>query len=296
MFVPKIKTIIVGVLLSLLLFACGSNSVTPNTQTSTSSPTSVSDDRDINRIVALTSLSADIIYNLDKTKLVGISGSRILKDKPEFAKFETVSQDRTQPNLEKIIALKPDLVIGAAGFHDRILENFAKTGIKTITYETKSWNSLIEITNTLAQTIKADPQALLTRYQTFLEPKPEKSASALILTSSQPIIAPNKNSWAGDLLSKFNLNNVAAELQGDSQFQGYINLSAEKILQINPDILIAIDTSQGVVDGLKAKPFWQELKATKNNRIYKFDYYGLINPGSIDAIENACNQLKQVDR
>ncbi|PHM11517.1 iron ABC transporter substrate-binding protein, partial [Nostoc sp. 'Peltigera malacea cyanobiont' DB3992] len=26
---------------------------------------------------------------------------------------------------------------------------------------------------------------------------------------------------------------------------------------------------------------------------YVFDYYGLVNPGSIDAIEKACQQLKQ---
>ncbi|NJM88466.1 MAG: ABC transporter substrate-binding protein, partial [Hydrococcus sp. RU_2_2] len=28
--------------------------------------------------------------------------------------------------------------------------------------------------------------------------------------------------------------------------------------------------------------------------VYVFDYYGLINPGSIDKIEEACTKLKQV--
>jgi iron complex transport system substrate-binding protein len=296
MFGTKLKAIIIGSILSLLLFACSSNSVTPTGQTTTNTPNVENNDRVANRIVALTSLATDIIYNLDKDKLVGISGSNILKNNPELAKIETVSQDRTQPNLEKIIALQPDLVIGAAGFHDRILKNIESADIQTLTYETKSWDSLIEITQTIAEKIDADPKPLLDKYRSFLEPQPKKSASALVLIGSQPIISPNKNSWAGDLLSKFKLDNAAAEIQGDSQFQGYINLSAEKILQIDPDILIAIDTSEEAIDLLKSKPFWKALKATKNDRVYTFDYYGSINPGSIESIENTCNKLKQIDR
>lgn len=37
-----------------------------------------------------------------------------------------------------------------------------------------------------------------------------------------------------------------------------------------------------------------KLEATKNNRVYVFDYYGFVNTGTIDAIEKACKQLKDV--
>jgi iron complex transport system substrate-binding protein len=284
----NLRKLIVSLLLSLLLFSCSSNSsqVTP----------AKSDLKTVNKVVALTSLSADIIQHLDATKLVGITGSSILTKNPEFVKIETVSGDRTPPNLEKIIALQPDLVIGAAGFHDRVLEKLQQTGIETITSDLKNWDSFVNLTKTLAEKIQADPTPLLTQYQTFLDPKPQTTESVLVLTSSQPIIAPNKNSWAGDLLTQFNLNNVVANLQGDSPFQGYINLSAEKILEANPDILIVVDTGTEVIEQLKTKPFWQELKATKNNHVYVFDYYGLVNPGTINSIEIACQKLKEIDQ
>lgn len=63
-----------------------------------------------------------------------------------------------------------------------------------------NWESLEELTKTLAKSIDADPQPLLNRYKSFLPEKPTKGFSTLALVSRQPILAPNKNSWAGDLL------------------------------------------------------------------------------------------------
>ena len=62
---------------------------------------------------------------------------------------------------------------------------------------------------------------------------------------------------------------------------------------LNPDILLVVDTGQGEVEKMKTEPFWRKLKATQGDRVYVFDYYGLVNPGSIDAIQDACKKLKQ---
>ncbi|PHK11615.1 iron ABC transporter substrate-binding protein, partial [Nostoc linckia z13] len=48
-----------------------------------------------------------------------------------------------------------------------------------------------------------------------------------------------------------------------------------------------------LLDDLKKESFWKQLQATQNNRVYVFDYYGLVNPGSINAIEKACQKLQQ---
>jgi iron complex transport system substrate-binding protein len=162
-----------------------------------------------------------------------------------------------------------------------------------------NWESLEELTKTLAKTIDADPQPLLNRYKTFLPKKPTQGFSTLALVSHQPILAPNKNSWAGDLLAKFQAKNIAADLQGKSPIGGYVTLSAEKVLEANPEVIILVNPPQGnseatLLDSLKKESFWQQLQATKNNRVYVFDYFGLVNPGSIDAIEKACEQLKKV--
>jgi iron complex transport system substrate-binding protein len=108
-------------------------------------------------------------------------------------------------------------------------------------------------------------------------------------------LSPNKNSWTGDLLNKFKVNNLTANVQGNSIGQGYITLSEEKIIQENPEILLVVDPSRaGVINQLKSKSFWNKLRAAQNEQVYVFDYYGLVNPGSIDKIEETSNQLKEI--
>lgn len=248
----------------------------------------------ISKVVALTSLSADIIYRLDKTKLVGIPGSRLLRENAEMSKLPQVSEGQTPPNLEKIIALKPDLVIGATGFHDQVLAKLKELGIKTMTSSITSWQSLEELTTAIATEIQADPTALIRSYQALISTKATKPESTLVLVSAQPILAPNKNSWAGDLLTKFQIENVAAEMQGQSAQKGYITLSAEKVLEANPKVLILVDFGDGAINKLKEAPFWNKLDAVTSNRVYTLGYYGLVNPGSIDAIAKACTQLQSI--
>lgn len=283
---------ILTILLSFLLLAC-------STATTQQPPaTNINQNTSAKKVVALSSLSADIISQLDQTKLIGITGSKLFKDNPQFEKLPRVSEGQNPPNLEKIIALKPDLVIGAEGFSNQTTDKLKQLGIPTYLTQVKTWESLQELTKTLAKSIDADPQPLLNRYKTFLPSKQNPTLSTLVLVSRQPILAPNKNSWAGDLLTKFPTTNLAASLQGNSPIGGYVTLSAEKVLQANPDVIIVVNSPQqtdaALLDSFKKEAFWKELKATKNNRIYVFDYYGLVNPGSIDAIEKACKQLKQV--
>ena len=292
-------------LLSLVLIACGTNSpqqkdrasVTPKNSSSTiaeeNQKTSVSIES-AQRVVALTSLTADIVEKLAPTKLIGISGSPLLREDDRFKQIPKVSEGQTPPNLEKIVALKPDLVIGTEGFHDRTLDKLEELGIATLTTKVYSWERLLELTKTIAGAIDADPDPLLKRYESFLADIPPESLSTIVLVSIKPIIVPNKDSWAGDLLSKFKAQNLAANLQGQSPLRGYITLSAEKILQENPEVILIVDRArEGILEQFKSQPFWNQLQATQNDRVYILDYYGLVNPGSIDKIEQACTKLRQ---
>jgi len=296
----KIRTI--AILLNLLLIAC--NSTTPeniqnseNTSESANTTTQVKENKIENakRVVALTSLSADIIHRLDATRLVGIPGSRLLRKDERFKELPTVSEGRTPPNIEKIVALKPDLVIGAVGFHDQTFKKLKDVGITTLASQINSWDALIKHTKDLAEATNTDATPLLQKYDSLLKDIPANNSSILVLVSSQPVLSPNKNSWTGDLLNKFNVNNLTADLQGNSIGQGYVTLSEEKIIQENPEILLVVDPARaGVINQLKSKSFWNQLKAAQNEQVYVFDYYGLVNAGSIDKIEAASKQLKKI--
>jgi iron complex transport system substrate-binding protein len=290
------------VLLTSLLVAYGSGAMPSPPQTNSDSRKVLAESTYSNnpqasaqRVVALTSLTADLIQQLDSTKLVGISGSSLLKQDPRFQSISAVSAERSEPNLEKIVALKPDLVIGAKGFHDQALQKLKELGIATMTTEVDSVSSLTALTQTLAKRIGADPKPLIESFQTFWADPPKQTPSTLVLVSQQPILSPNKNSWAGNLLKQFKAKNLAAELQGESSFGGYTTLSPEKVLETNPQVIILIKTPSPKDDSLqqlKSQPFWKQLKAVQSNRVYVLDYYGIVNPGSLDKIKQACKQLR----
>ena len=65
-----------------------------------------------------------MVVSLDPTVLVGVPGTSLTKADPRFNGIKRVSSGRSQPSVEAIVALKPDLVIGAEGFHSKILNSF----------------------------------------------------------------------------------------------------------------------------------------------------------------------------
>ncbi|OKH15131.1 ABC transporter substrate-binding protein [[Limnothrix rosea] IAM M-220] len=293
---PLKSKLTIGFLLFALTVGCAQapNANIPVTNETAETTATAENPATKTKVVALTSLSADILHRLDEDSLVGVSGSRLLAQDPKFSDLPKVSEGRTPPNLEKIVALQPDLVIGAVGFHDQILEKLDEVGIETMAVAVPDWRSLEELTRTLAEKIGADPEPLLTEYASFLPAEPQATDSAIVLVSNQPIMAPNRDSWAGDLLQQFAVNNLVAELQGNSPQQGYITLSPEKILEANPEMLLLVDVGDDSLEQLKSAPFWSELDAVKNDRVYTFDYYGLVNPGSIAAIQTASQKLQEL--
>ncbi|MEO1134874.1 MAG: ABC transporter substrate-binding protein, partial [Cyanobacteria bacterium J06639_1] len=143
------------------------------------------------RVVALTSLAADVVERLDRDTLIGIPGTRLTQADPRFSNIEVVSSGRTPPSLEAIVALDPDLVVGATGFHDMPLERLEELGVPTLSYEIKSWQDLRQISTDLAEAIAADPQPLLAEFDSYLDNPPEASRSTLVLMSQQPILSPS---------------------------------------------------------------------------------------------------------
>ena len=268
--------------------------VTPTTESPSAADTNDESVAEVNRVVTLTSLTADLIQTLDGDKLVGMPGSPLFEGDPRFADIEVVSQARTEPDLETIVALEPDLVIGAAGFHDKALDRLEELGVETLSVDVNSWDALETLTMDLAQRTNADPEPLLTRYEACLAQAPESVPSTLVLVSRQPLLSPNQESWAGDFLKQFNIQNVTADLQGESPFEGYITLSEEKVLVDNPEVLLVVETGENLLDQLKEDAFWGELAATQSEQVYVFDYFGLVNPGNLASIEAVCERLGEL--
>ena len=245
-------------------------------------------------IVSLTSLTADIIYTLNPNSLIGIPGSSVLKKNNDFKNIPIISEGRMPPNIEKIISLNPKLVIGSEGFHDKTLERLDQLGIEVLKTKVNSWLDLISLINKISEITKSDNKLVLEKLRAcFIDPSP-KDKKVVVLVSTKPLLSPNNQSWAGSLLEKFNLKNLTADLKGSGRMKGYLNLSPEWLLKEEPDNLILIKFGNEQYNQYSSLPFWNDLKAVQNNKIDYFDYYGLINVGSLNSINNTCEKLESL--
>ncbi len=246
------------------------------------------------RVVALTSLTADLINTISKDSLVGIPGSSILKKNKDFDSIPIVSSGRMPPDLEKILSLKPDLVIGAKGFHDRPLSKLNNLGISTLSTSISNLDDLDNLYKNLASKLKTKTKSLEEILGSCYSKNKNKNKNLVVLVSSKPILSPNKDSWAGNLISSFKFNNLASEITNKTEFKGYVNLSPEWLIKSQPENILVIKTPGSDMSQYKSINIWNKLEAVKNNKIYTFDYYGLINAGGIKAINKACQKLSSI--
>jgi len=249
------------------------------------------------KIIALTSLSADLVNSIDSKSLVGIPGSSLLKSNPSFQNIAIISSGRMPPNLEKIISLKPDLVIGANGFHDKSLSKLNQLGVKTLSTKIKNLKDLENLNKEINSfLLKKDIEPLRNKISNCYSSssKISKDKNVIALVSTKPILSPNSKSWSGNLIKRFGLKNLTSELQSKSEFRGYVNLSQEWLLKAKPNNLIIVKTPGSNISQYESLAIWKKIPAVKKKNIFSFDYYGLINPGSLDSINKACKKLSSI--
>ena len=256
-------------------------------------------DIEVKRIVALTSLSADIVSAISNDSLVGIPGSSLFKNNDDFKNKVIVSSGRNPPNLEKIIKLNPELVIGSKGFHDKTIKSLNKLGVKTISTTITNFNDLEKLSSDiqilLDKQVKLDLENFIPNcYNLDKGGKNKKDKELLVLVSAKPILSPNSKSWAGNLIDRFGYINLTSELDSKSQFKGYVNLSPEWVISSKPSNLIIINTPGSNDSQYKQMSIWNDLPAVTNKKVFPFDYYGLINAGSLNSINKACQKLSSI--
>jgi len=249
------------------------------------------------RIVALTSLSADLISNISPEMLVGIPSSSLLRNDPYYSRLTTVSVGRNQPSIEKIIQLRPDFVVGANGFHDKTLKKLESMGLSTFSYSVDNLHSLQAFADQLSKLTSSPKLSIENRIQQcFLyHDHFRDKGNVLVLTGLKPLIAPTANSWSGSLLQHLSINNLSSKLPPSGQFKGYATLSSEWLVTNKPDSIVLVSFPGIDKVDLSMHPLLGNLPAVKSKKVYYLDYYGLINPGSLASIDNTCQRLNAIN-
>lgn len=211
-----------------------------------------------------------------------------------------------EPSFEQIVATNPELLIVPESFM-QFASTIQATGIK-IAYS--DMNSIDDIRVTIEKygelfdaTEKADE--LVAEMDAKIDEEAVESTLDALIVYGAPgtYLAALDSSLYGDILAKSGGNNIASKLPELDKFPSYANLSAEKIVEGNPQIIMIITHSnpKSVKSGFEMQmsqnPAWKNLDAVKNNQIVFLPADLFDNPGTqvIKAIEYMKNLLNEAE-
>ncbi|WP_371377776.1 ABC transporter substrate-binding protein [Sporomusa aerivorans] len=200
------------------------------------------------------------------------------------------------PNLEQLVALKPDLVLAAnIPFHHVLLPVLEKAGIPILMQTLDSYQQVLD---TLAfygeltgqpDKAAAEIARIENRYNAAVASAKGKPAPRVLILwgTTESFNMALSNSFAGDLVKRLGGVNVAEAAENTAAAGGYAPLSLEFVVKAKPEVILFIThSSDEKVEAkfrsqLASQPAWQGIEAVRQNRVYKLPYHLFaVNPGT----------------
>ena len=240
-----------------------------------------------NRIVVLDPATVEMIYMLGaEDKIVGVANLERSKVWPEekVAKLESVGTFM-KPSLEKIIALKPDLVIMSALTDDNL-----NNGLKSNNIEAKriQANSIEEIFTNFMEVAKMlgkenEANKIIAEKRVKLE-EIKKMATinkkGLFVMSASPLMVFGNDNLPNDIMKLLNIKNIAENQKGRNPI-----VTPEFIIKENPDIIITLLPNPTQI--VATNPQLKNVNAIKNSKFIVVNSSQILrgSPRTIDQIQ-----------
>jgi len=195
---------------------------------------------------------------------------------------------------EQIAPLKPDLVLMKSFNADKLGASLEEIGIATLYFDLETPEVFMQDIDTLGQLFANPARAdeIKAFYQTRLDLVEDLVST--ITTESPSVLVMQYNldaeAIAWEVPPDTWLQTMMVEMSGGTPIWkgtggggGWSIVSLDQIAAWNPDQIYIIDydgATAEIIEGLKADPLWQELKATQNDQIFGFpvDHYSWDQP------------------
>lgn len=239
------------------------------------------------RIISLGPAITEEIYLLGaEDKLVG---NTIYCQTPSDAKNKEKVGTIRDVNVEKIINLKPDLVLATPVTSGNDIEKLKGLKIKVISFGTaKSFIEVCEQFLELGKIAGKEERAasiigeaaskinfIKTRVANFPKPK------VFVQVGAKPLYTANAG-FINDYIVCAGGINIAFDSSCGSDYSAY---SREQVVEKNPDVILIV--TMGIV-GEAEKDMWKKfsgINAVRNNRIYVIDSHKLCSPTPVSFAE-----------
>jgi len=202
--------------------------------------------------------------------------------------------DYWTPNMEAIVALKPDLIL-AAFAQEEVVNTLRGMGYKVLVLDPDNIDDILRDILLVGRVTDRNVEAaiLVNDLKRRIDTVSRKVAGATSKPKVyyevwyDPIWTVGSEGWENELIEKAGGINIFAD-----QKIKYFEASSEAIIQHNPDVIIfplgrAGPPFWGSFDQVKARPGWDAMNAVRNNRLYTIDEDIISRPGPriVDALE-----------
>ena len=243
------------------------------------------------RIVSLSPNISEAIFALGEEKcLVGRSN---VCNYPEAAEKISIAGQFGRPNVERVIALKPDYIISSALQDQALIKRFKQFGIKVIFLPDKSFADYFKTLKILGEILECpkksenicrQARAELNKFRKTAEKIQEaEKIKVLFVIQDTPLITIGRDSFITDMIHLAGGVSVTAKRP-----KAYFYCPLEWILIHQPDVLILPAMPETRAKELVTRPGWKSLKAVKNGKLfYKMnpDVLSRMGPRSVDGIK-----------
>lgn len=250
------------------------------------------------RIVCLTTEPTEVLYMLgEQDRIVGISGfttrpAIARREKPKVSAF-------TSANIDKIINLKPDLVIGFSDLQADIAASLIRAGIEVHVFNQRSIEQVLNMIATVGSLVGASDKAM--KLIAELENTINQTREAASYLSRKPKVyfeewdEPIMCSirWAMELIEIAGGVDCFPELSYRHSAKDRV-IQANQVIERQPDIII------GSWCGKKFQPSkvikregWNNIPAVKNGFVREIKSVDILQPGP-SLITHGLNQVQSI--
>lgn len=237
-----------------------------------------------NRIISLVPSHTELLYALSSgQEIVGVSDycnyPEQVADKPKVGGL--------QLNIEKILSLRPTLLLDLNSMNKRYEMIFRQLGLNYVNIEINKLSDIPAAAEKIAK-ILGHPQ----RSKSFIEnwnkkivdltANPSENAPTIYLEIwDQPMQAAGRASFMGELL------NAAGATNAIKQQTDYPVVNSEHVISANPDIILLAYPLPDLESVLN-RPGWKNITAAKNKHIFSLNQDLFVRPGprNLQALEN----------
>lgn len=219
------------------------------------------------RIVSLLPSLTESVCGLDQCqRLVGVDR---YSNYPASVRALPVMGGGLDPNIEAIVALKPDVVILATS--SRASQRLESLGLKVVALEPKSHADVQRVLNKLGVLLDIPPAQGAERLWRLIDSGVQAAAQSIpprakglrvYFEVSRGPYAAGATSFMGETLTRLGVNNVIPASLGP-----FPRINPEFVVRANPDLIMVGSRS---ADAMKSYPGWGSIKAIRENRLCVF--------------------------